>query len=125
MNQWIEILGMPVYSKKNHKVISGKKLLSSEKVRQYEKDMLPVYLSKRREWNKQFNPDETPVTLEMYFIRPTKAKFDWVNMAQLPLDMMQTAGWIEDDDCYTITPSFTGWEVNKDLSKCGVKVRIR
>ena len=124
-NPWIEIIGMPVFSKKNSKVIAGKKLLSSERVRDYEHFMIPLYNIKKKYWCEQFEHEQKPVTVEFYFIRPTKAKFDWVNIAQLPLDMMQAAGWIKDDDCYTVNPVFVGWEINPDASKCGVRIRVR
>lgn len=125
MGKWIEIVGMPLYSKKNSKVIAKKRILSSKRVREYEERMLPVYIEKRKEWKKQFDKAEKPVSIEFYLIRPTKSKFDVLNMLQLPLDMMQTAEWIPDDDVYTVNPIFTGWEINKDKSKCGFKCRVK
>ena len=125
MGKWIEIVGMPLYSKKNSKVIAKKRILSSKRVREYEERMLPVYIAKRNEWKKQFDKAEKPVSIEFYLIRPTKSKFDVLNMLQLPLDMMQTAEWIPDDDVYTVNPIFTGWEINKDKSKCGFKCRVK
>lgn len=125
MGKWFEVIGMPLYSKKNSKVIAKKRILSSKRVREYEERMLPVYIAKRKEWKKQFDKAEKPVKIEFYLIRPTKSKFDVLNMLQLPLDMMQTAEWIPDDDVYTVNPIFTGWEINKDKSKCGFKCRIK
>ena len=125
MGKWIEVIGMPLYSKKNSKVIAKKRILSSKRVREYEERMLPVYIEKRKEWKKQFDKAEKPVSIEFYLIRPTKSKFDVLNMLQLPLDMMQTAEWIPDDDVYTVNPIFTGWEINKDKSKCGFKCRVK
>lgn len=125
MGKWIEVIGMPLYSKKNSKVIAKKRILSSKRVREYEERMLPVYIAKRNEWKKQFDKEEKPVKIEFYLIRPTKSKFDILNMLQLPLDMMQTAEWIPDDDVYTVNPIFTGWEINKDKSKCGFKCRVK
>lgn len=125
MNQWIEILGMPVYSKKNSKQITkNHRIISSKRVKEYERKMLPVYQSKLNDWKSQYDNAEKPVKAEIYFIRPTKSKFDWVNLSQLPLDMMQTAGWIEDDDNYHIKPVFADWEINKDKTQCGFKIRI-
>lgn len=125
MGKWFEVIGMPLYSKKNSKVIAKKRILSSKRVREYEERMLPVYIEKRKEWKKQFDKAEKPVKIEFYLIRPTKSKFDVLNMLQLPLDMMQTAEWIPDDDVYTVLPIFAGWEINKDKSKCGFKCRIK
>ena len=125
MGKWIEVIGMPLYSKKNSKVIAKKRILSSKRVREYEERMLPVYIEKKKEWKKQFDKAEKPVKIEFYLIRPTKSKFDVLNMLQLPLDMMQTAEWIPDDDVYTVNPIFTGWEINKDKSKCGFRCRVK
>ena len=125
MGKWIDIIGMPLYSKKNSKVIAKKRILSSKRVSEYEERMLTVYIAKRKEWKKQFDKAEKPVSIEFYLIRPTKSKFDVLNMLQLPLDMMQTAEWIPDDDVYTVNPIFTGWEINKDKSKCGFKCRVK
>lgn len=125
MGKWIEVIGMPLYSKKNSKVIAKKRILSSKRVREYEERMLPVYIAKRKEWKKQFDKADKPVQIEFYLIRPTKSKFDVLNMLQLPLDIMQTAEWIPDDDVYTVNPIFTGWEINKDKSKCGFKCRVK
>lgn len=124
MNKWIEIIGMPLYSKKNSKVIAKKRILSSKRVREYEERMLPIYIENRKEWKNQFDKAEKPVKIEFYLIRPTKSKFDVLNMLQLPLDMMQTAEWIPDDDVYTVLPIFAGWEINKDKQQCGFKCRI-
>ena len=126
MNGWIEVLGMPVYSKKNSKQItSNHRIISSKRVRGYEKNMIPVYLSKLSEWKKQYDNAEKPVKAEIYFIRPTRAKFDYINICQLPFDMMQTAGWIEDVVYFHIIPVFIGYEVNKDKTRCGLKIRIK
>jgi len=126
MNEWIEILGMPVYSKKNSKQITNNhRIISSKRVMEYEKKMLPVYQEKLVEWKKQYDNAEKPVKAEIYFIRPTRAKFDYINLCQLPFDMMQTAEWIEDDDNFHIIPVFSGYEINKDKTRCGFRIKIQ
>lgn len=125
-NEWIEVTGMPVYSKKNSKVMAGKRLLSSKPVRQYEKEMAPVYEKKKEQWRKQWDNSEKPVHLEFHFIFPSSSRRDLMNITQLPLDMMQTHGWIEDDSMDYINEISATYEVlHKAKDRCGFKVRIK
>ena len=63
-----------------------------------------------------------PYKIGLFFIRDTKRKFDYINAAQLPLDLLTAHGIIEDDNCDEIIPVFLGYEVNK--LKAGVIIRI-
>ena len=65
---------------------------------------------------------EKPYKISFYFIRDTRRKFDYVNAAQLPLDLMQKYGWLEDDDCHNVIPVFEGYEVDKE--NAGVIIKI-
>lgn len=126
MNEWIDIIGMPVYSKKNSKVMAGKRLLSSKPVREYEKRMANVYEEKRSEWLRQWDNSEKPVHLEFHFIFPSSSRRDLMNICQLPLDMMQEYGWIEDDNMDYINEISATYEVlHKAKDKCGFRVRIK
>ena len=57
-----------------------------------------------------------------YFIRDSKRKFDYINAAQLPLDLMQDYDWIDDDDANNVIPVFLGYEVDK--KNPGVRIKI-
>ena len=65
---------------------------------------------------------EKPYKVGFYFIRDSKRKFDYINAAQLPLDLMQDYDWIEDDDSSNIIPVFLGYEVDK--RNAGVRIEI-
>ena len=125
MEKWVEFIGMPVYSKKNSKQITKqKRIISSKQVRNYEKTMGPVFQEKLKEWRKQYEKHpERPIHVEFYFLRPSKAKWDFCNLIQLPLDMMQEYLYIPDDCTREIIPHYAGEEVVKKESS-GFKMRI-
>ena len=65
---------------------------------------------------------EKPYRIELYFIRDTKRRFDYINAAQIIFDLMQEYGYIEDDDSTNIIPVFKGFEVDKEMA--GVKIEV-
>lgn len=115
MNQKFYIKGN-VPSSKNSKVFTGKFLVNSKTVQKY----LKIYGEqwKDEEMIKKFKLDikEFPIKLHMFFIRDSKRKFDYINAAQLPCDLMVKYGWIPDDSMEYIIPIFDGYEINKDDS---------
>ena len=62
------------------------------------------------------------IQIELYFIRDSKRKFDYINAAQIVFDLMQEYGYIEDDDSTNIIPVFKGFEVDK--SRAGVEIEV-
>lgn len=115
MNQKFYIKGN-VPSSKNSKVFTGKFLVNSKTVQKYLKTYGEQW--KDEEMIKKFKLDikEFPIKLHMFFIRDSKRKFDYINAAQLPCDLMVKYDWIPDDSMEYITPIFDGYEVNKDDS---------
>ena len=55
-----------------------------------------------------------PVTIHFYFYRATRRKFDHLNIAQGPLDLMVEAGILADDDMAHVIPGVFEWGVDKD-----------
>lgn len=45
-----------------------------------------------------------PYTVEFLFVRSSKRHFDFHNAVQLPADLMQEYGWIDDDDMDNLLP---------------------
>jgi hypothetical protein len=64
-----------------------------------------------------------PYRIGIYFVRATRQKFDYVNMAQLPLDLMQTHGWLEDDSADFVVPVFLGYELGTKQT-AGLVIRV-
>lgn len=63
-----------------------------------------------------------PYKIEMYFIRDTRRKFDYINSSQIILDLLTAHGIIEDDNMDEVKPVFLGYEVNK--LNPGVRISI-
>lgn len=59
-----------------------------------------------QEWN-------YPIKVDFHFYRSTYRRFDFINLAQGPLDLMVEAGILTDDDMCHVIPGEWGWSVDK------------
>jgi len=64
-----------------------------------------------------------PYKIEFQFIRQSKRRFDFVNLCQLPLDLMTKYQWIQDDDYKNVIPVINP-EVIFDKENCGLKIKV-
>lgn len=102
---------------------TGKTLLiNSKTVQKYIKESKVDWLINKNEFLKMLKDKEKPYRIELYFIRDTKRKFDYINAAQIIFDLMQEYGYIEDDDSQNIIPIFKGFEVDK--LNAGVEINV-
>nr|DAN45415.1 MAG TPA: crossover junction endodeoxyribonuclease [Caudoviricetes sp.] len=102
---------------------NGKKLLLNSKiVRKYIDKSEMDWIFNKTEFFKMLKGKNKPYKIELYFIRDSKRKFDYINAAQIVFDLMQHYGYIEDDDSTNIIPIFKGFEVDK--AKAGVEIRV-
>ena len=102
---------------------SGKTLLiNSKTVQSYIRISKADWLVNKNEFLKMLNGKEKPYKIELYFIRDTKKRFDYINVAQIIFDLMQEYGYIEDDDSTNVIPVFKGFEVDK--ARTGVKIKV-
>jgi Holliday junction resolvase RusA-like endonuclease len=101
-------------SSKNSKRWTGKMLISSKQVMNYKKNTCIFWVKNQKPFLEATKDLEKPLKVGFYFIRNSKRKFDYVNVAQLPLDLMQEYGWIEDDCMNEIIPYFLGYEIDKN-----------
>ena len=61
------------------------------------------------------HPWRYPLRVGFHFIRETKARFDYNNLGQGPLDLLTQVGIISDDDMNHIIPNgHLSYEVDKD-----------
>lgn len=102
-----------VPSSKNSKQWTGKHLIMSKTCREYIKTHETEYIVYKDKFLKSIQGKEKPYKIGFYFIRDSRRKFDYINAVQLPLDLMQKYGWLEDDDCHNVIPVFLGHEVDK------------
>lgn len=97
-------------------------LLNSKTVQKYIKESKADWLVNKNEFLKMLKGKEKPYKIELYFIRDSKRRFDYINSAQIVFDLMQEYGYIEDDDSTNIIPVFRGFEVDK--ARAGVEIRV-
>jgi hypothetical protein len=111
-----------VPSSKNSKQWTGKFLVMSDTCKKYIKASEMEYRVNRNKFLKLLQGKERPYKIGFYFIRDSRRKFDYINAAQLPLDLMQKFGWLEDDDCHNVIPVFLGHEVDK--ARTGIEIEV-
>lgn len=102
---------------------NGKKLLLNSKiVRKYIDKSEMDWRFNKTEFFKMLKGKNKPYKIELYFIRDSKRKFDYINAAQIVFDLMQHYGYIEDDDSTNIIPIFKGYKVDK--IGAGVEIEV-
>lgn len=103
-----------VPSLKNGKRWTGKYLISSKKVLEYEKNTRHQYETVAAHIMRCFLGKEKPYKISFKFIRGSKHKFDYINAVQLPLDLFVKYGILEDDNADEVIPIFEQYEYSKD-----------
>lgn len=113
-----------VPSSKNSKRWTGKILIASKTVMQYKKngDTVKAWIQGKSQFRKLVEGLKMPYKVGFYFVRDSKRKADYVNLAQLPLDLMQYYGWVDNDDMDSVIPVFLGYEVDKQ--RAGVYISV-
>ena len=102
---------------------NGKKLLLNSKiVRKYIDKSEMDWRFNKTEFFKMLKGKEKPYKIELFFIRDSRRRFDYINAAQIIFDLMQEYGYIEDDDSTNVIPTFKGFEVDK--TKAGVEIDV-
>lgn len=102
---------------------TGKTLLiNSKTVQSYIRNSKADWLVNKNEFLKMLKGKEKPYKVELFFIRDSKRRFDYINAAQIIFDLMQEYGYIEDDDSTNIIPIFKGYKVDK--IGAGVKIEV-
>ena len=127
----IFIQGNTPSSKNSKRIITitnkktGKKttrLINSEVTEKYIKNSKADWILNKNNLKKMIKDKEKPYKIELYFIRDSKRRFDYINAAQIIFDLMQEYGYIDDDNSTNVIPVFKGFEVDK--SRAGVEIRV-
>lgn len=127
----IFIAGNTPSSKNSKRIITitnkktGKKttrLINSEVTEKYIKTSKTDWILNKRNFLKMLENKEKPYKIELFFIRDSKRRFDYINAAQIIFDLMQEYGYIEDDDSTNVIPAFKGYEVDK--ARAGVEIEV-
>ena len=127
----IFIAGNTPSSKNSKRIIkitnkkTGKKttrLINSEVTEKYIKTSKTDWILNKRKFLKMLENKEKPYKIELYFIRDSRRRFDYINAAQIIFDLMQVYDYIEDDDSTNVIPIFKGFEVGK--VRAGVEIEV-
>ena len=104
-----------VPSAKNSKVWTGKYLVYSKVASTYIRKTSMIWKNKSliNQFRKRILEVKQPYKLSFKLIRNSHRRFDYVNLIQLPLDLMVTNGWLEDDNSNVVFPIFEQYEINK------------
>lgn len=113
-----------VASLKNGKIKTRWGLIPSKSVQKYMKLYGEQWFDEdfKREFLSQIKGKEFPIRLHFYFIRDSRRKFDYINVAQICQDLLVKAHCLPDDNADYIIPVFESYHVDKH--NAGVKFFI-
>lgn len=103
-------------SSKNSKQWTGKYLVSSKSTQRYIKESKEHWLKHAATFRAIYDRLEKPIRIGFKFLRNSHRRFDLINAAQCPLDLMVQYGWIEDDNADCVIPVFEPYSYNKEDS---------
>lgn len=109
-------------SSKNSRVWTGKYSIPSVPTRKWIKLSKKEWLEQKQKFLDAVVDIGTPYYVEFTFIRKTRRKFDYINIAQAVCDQMKFYGWIADDDADNLKPYFGDYIYDK--YNPGVIIRI-
>ena len=87
---------------------------SSDAAKKYFEQMLPTYKDRRNKFLSMIENHKAPLYIGLFFSRITRREFDYNNMSQAVMDIMQAAEWLPEDCMNVVTPVFLGYIVNKN-----------
>lgn len=89
-------------------------LIPSELVQKYENANEWVYVANKNKFLSMIKNSRKPLKIKFFFVRDTQRKFDYINAAQIVLDMMVKAELLPDDNMTEVIPIFDGYSVDKE-----------
>lgn len=111
-----------VASSKNSKIWTGSRLVKSKASQEYVNVTKPQWRSHKAKFLNLIRNKEFPIRIEFQLVRRDKRRFDYVNLVQLPLDIMVWEGWLPDDSANYVIPVFKEYEINKELP--GIRIKV-
>lgn len=97
-------------------------VFNSKFVESYKRETSKYWGLNRTAFYSMVKGKEKPYKIEFQFVRRSQRRFDFVNLLQLPLDLMVKYEWIEDDDYKNILPIINE-EIIFDKHNPGIKIK--
>lgn len=105
-----------VASSKNSKQWTGTKLISSRTARIYKENTAWYWKICKQRFDKMIEGMEAPYNIALFFIRDSRRRFDYINVAQILFDLMVDYSYLCDDSAIYLNPIFAGYAVDKEKS---------
>ena len=112
-------------SSKNSKVWTGTYFIPSANTRQWLRATKKEWIAQRDAFKEALLGLRKPYYIEFTFVRKSRHKFDYINIAQAPCDQMKEYGWLDDDDMDNIKPYFGDYRYDKLSPGCIIKILKR
>jgi hypothetical protein len=109
-------------SSKNSRVWTGTYFIPSAYTRKWVRKSKKEWKEQRQGFVNALKECSKPFYIELTFIRKTRHRFDYINIAQVVQDQMVEHGWLEDDDATNMKPYFGDFQYNKENP--GVIIKI-
>lgn len=118
-NMPIRIFGEVHSSKNSRRILMNSRthkpfVAKSKQSKGDEESFLVQLLGQRAEWERMVAGRPFPLVVYFQFVRRTKGRFDYVNMAQGVADAMKNAGLIPDDSMDYFIPNFDRYRYTVD-----------
>src|SRR5687767_15927252 len=109
-------------SSKNGRVWTGNNFLPSAYTRVWIRRTKPEWEAQKDKFIEAVKNLGKPYYIEFTFIRKSRHRFDYINIAQVVHDMMTEYGWLNDDNADEMKPYFGDYKYDKDNP--GVVIRV-
>lgn len=103
-----------VPSSKNSKSSFNGRVVHSKLTIEYRKNTSFTYSCLAEKFKSMLKGKEKPYRIGIRIVRDSKRRFDYHNICQLPLDLMQEFGWIGDDCADEVIPVFLPYSIDKE-----------
>lgn len=119
------ISGNTISSKNSKRIVYSHRqkrpmIISSEAYLKYRKKALPQL--KKQKNKLKIIPEDKFCYIELTFYRKTRHKFDYNNLGQGILDLLQEADIIIDDDMNHVIPIYKPWKLDKENPRTEIKI---
>lgn len=93
-------------------------LNSSKRVQEYREQITPNFLQVTPLWRAMAQGMSYPYYIGYYFIRDAHRSWDYINGAQIIMDLMTEFKWWDDDNILFAMPDFLGYHIAKTNPGC-------